>query len=931
MKTITKFLALAAVAVAALSSCAKDVSEPASGAMVSFDATITAPMPEAVAIDPETKVYLEQQSASMLVPKWENGDEIVAIVGTASEALAHDWTANYLSNTNPTGVNPGVFSGTLDIPASWIGVPKHVYAYYPSSAFTGFSYAYLDGKYIWVWGVNMPEIQHPAAPNSVDPEAYVLVSQPTEHIFDGNSVALDDIRFGAPFCIVELGVRGVAEGETVQSATISVFGQNLSGTIYVSEEGQYLSTSGSTAKDNVRVEYSPETTFVIGDKYMAENGTEYERTINFLVAPFYLEAGEPLEVEVVTDQSIFRKTVALGKAYNFSTGGFKRIVFNTTEEDRLTLGHMDAFEYGPAGSIEPGVPYVIANAYEFPECPGIYVMSPSEGNIDFLYGEPAAQHNDRLVLASRSNEIYFEPTGDGVSYFMKQSANGRYIIHRDVMRPERFTFSSIPATTDIGKWTMNSLPEGQIESLSNNAPIIYAYNTQEGRPIFAGANRGMVPAFPHHSDLCLYRYLGEPEKVEQTVEIRDERNRKFYGESIFFNETPTTPHAIFNQNPVVWKSSHPEVATIDAGGNITVHAPGTTTITALADESTYVREATASYDLEVLPKAIVNGLYYRWAQNEDGTYSTDAIVTNEQFGDPDVDYEFTLYDYPENQNELYIPSTIMVKGMSLPVVAVDDYAFCGSRYLNQVFLGDNVRRIGDKAFFNCYHLTYFNINNVLEYVGDSVFGNCARLNDIRTLDGQDSNPNFHISPTYGDLYWNNAQIRGYDNPVGKSLVRMTNSRPTDSVCEVEPGTQFVMPYAIDHIWCPSYRFPPEVIIEENNFSNLPGLFGIPLECNLVSTICISSSYNHFTNYIFPTLCHSICNGNFVADLSNVALNVENPSAEECRKYKNLDRVRRQEIQDGARVPSTWFYEVNCPTIGGGVLNPLNPIEDYPWE
>ena len=77
-------------------------------------------------------------------------------------------------------------------------------------------------------------------------------------------------------------------------------------------------------------------------------------------------------------------------------------------------------------------------------------------------------------------------------------------------------------------------------------------------------------------------------------------------------------------------------------------------------------------------------------------------------------------------SNLVIPS--MYEG--LPVAEISEGAFLDTEIVS-VKIPDTVKKIGDRAFHNCYYLTEVTIGNKLEYIGDYAFEYCYHLSNIK--------------------------------------------------------------------------------------------------------------------------------------------------------------------------------------------------------
>lgn len=61
---------------------------------------------------------------------------------------------------------------------------------------------------------------------------------------------------------------------------------------------------------------------------------------------------------------------------------------------------------------------------------------------------------------------------------------------------------------------------------------------------------------------------------------------------------------------------------------------------------------------------------------------------------------------------------------------IGNYAFYASYKLTEISLPDSVMQIGDKSFYACINLTSINLPTKLEHIGVNAFGNCGNLGNI---------------------------------------------------------------------------------------------------------------------------------------------------------------------------------------------------------
>lgn len=75
-----------------------------------------------------------------------------------------------------------------------------------------------------------------------------------------------------------------------------------------------------------------------------------------------------------------------------------------------------------------------------------------------------------------------------------------------------------------------------------------------------------------------------------------------------------------------------------------------------------------------------------------------------------------------------IYSTVVYNEITYKVTSVT--GFSGNKKAKTVVLGDNIKTIGDKAFYNCKKLTTINIPKNVKKIGKQAFANCKKLKNI---------------------------------------------------------------------------------------------------------------------------------------------------------------------------------------------------------
>lgn len=79
---------------------------------------------------------------------------------------------------------------------------------------------------------------------------------------------------------------------------------------------------------------------------------------------------------------------------------------------------------------------------------------------------------------------------------------------------------------------------------------------------------------------------------------------------------------------------------------------------------------------------------------------------------------------------LTIPASITVGGVTYPVVAVADYAFCYCDNLTTIEILNGVSSLGDKAFYMCTYVNEVRIPASVTSIGNQTFGTCSSLSNV---------------------------------------------------------------------------------------------------------------------------------------------------------------------------------------------------------
>lgn len=91
-------------------------------------------------------------------------------------------------------------------------------------------------------------------------------------------------------------------------------------------------------------------------------------------------------------------------------------------------------------------------------------------------------------------------------------------------------------------------------------------------------------------------------------------------------------------------------------------------------------------------------------------------------------YIFGADDY--NQQDNYVPKSLKIVKLSSAATRIPESAFDFMRYINEMYVGDNITVIGAHAFETCYSLTYILLGTNLSSIGSSAFLNCHNLVEV---------------------------------------------------------------------------------------------------------------------------------------------------------------------------------------------------------
>lgn len=274
-KTIKSFIAIAAT-IAALVSCAKEVSVPTdeNGEKL-IKLTLIANNPEA---QPATKTEMVGTK-----PYWSVGDAIGVSNGTST---------NYQFTTGITAASTTAsFTGSTAVSSS-------LYAYYP---YTGNGVGSFDADAYYGAKVDLPSNQYPTA-TSFDGKADVMVAK--QFAVDPENTTVENLEFarlGAIVKIVLIDKDGKMTG-TQHPTTVSMTAEStLAGRVVIDMQNQELHAPYYNASSTVTANYTTDTKYAI-------DGTN---ATYLIVYPQTLAEGSTLSITASTEDYALSKDITI--------------------------------------------------------------------------------------------------------------------------------------------------------------------------------------------------------------------------------------------------------------------------------------------------------------------------------------------------------------------------------------------------------------------------------------------------------------------------------------------------------------------------------------------------------------------------------------------------------------------------------------------
>lgn len=236
-----------------------------------------------------------------------------------------------------------------------------------------------------------------------------------------------------------------------------------------------------------------------------------------------------------------------------------------------------------------------------------------------------------------------------------------------------------------------------------------------------------------------------------------------------------SPNDASNQ-ALTWTSSVPAIATVSETGVVTGVSPGSTTITAKAQDGSRV---TAQCAVTVFPKIAD----FTYLELPDGTIrvtgytgsAAEVQVPAEIIGKKVTEIGDGAFSGKDGITKVNLPSgirainshaftgssisSINLTSLSLPgsLTSIGKYAFLGTSLTN-IILPGGMASLGDGAFQNCNKLTAITIPDSVTQLGEGVFVNCTSLTRATLPSGLTSIPR--------RLFWKCRALTSVNLPIG---------------------------------------------------------------------------------------------------------------------------------------------------------------------
>lgn len=364
-------------------------------------------------------------------PYWNHGDKISVVFDSFTGKSKMDAT---LANNTADKSESADFS-TMDVVlnnGTTIGEDGMVYSFHPAAALQELI---PDSKAV---RINLPGIQKPAAVDSFDPAADILVGKPSEYIVvDGELYT--EIDFARVMCVVKVNLKAGTDcpaGLEVNKLTFSApAGTVLTGRAIMSLEG----LSGS---DNPLGSWSVRNNSVIAlyDAGFRPAVGAASNTVYLIVNPTTIAAGGRISFELDTDDYTVTKNIDLPKDLVFKQGASATIgltidASNCVRKEEETRLLVESFNGTPASGAQQMTPAQTGVVGTGVSEALTYTYSTSNTNI---------RNNSSNGHGNSNPYLWISGSGEGMT-FSGIAATGK---------PERLRFSCQSWTIQGGKQTL---------------------------------------------------------------------------------------------------------------------------------------------------------------------------------------------------------------------------------------------------------------------------------------------------------------------------------------------------------------------------------------------------------------------------------------------------------------------------------------------
>ena len=533
-KTIKSFIAIAA-AIAALVSCAKEVSTPVEeneGKLIKL--TLVASNPEA---QPVTRTEMNGTK-----PYWSVGDAIGVSNGTST---------NYEFTTSITAASATAsFTGETE-------VSETLYAYYPYQD-NGVSTKNNTTGALF----DLPAEQNPTA-TSFDGAADVMVAK--SFTVSEATTTVEDLEFARLGAIVKIVLKdnGSIMSNQHPSSVSMTAASPLAGRFVIDMQNQCLSSIYYNASNIATATYTAETKYLINNT----NGAY------LIVYPQTLASGTTLTIAAATEDYSISKTITLAKDIVLLPGKVNTLNINLTADN--------------ISSNESLTPYAL------------YSGDLTEGDYVIVYDGAAmkasiASNRFEYTGVTISDNTIYDPSED-IVWHIAPSGDYWMIYNSD---KDKFAASTGAAnkaqllasgTDDMSLWSASGTSTFEFVNKKNTANKVNANLRRNGTYGFACYASGTGGA------LSLYK-LSDTRLDSEMSWSSNSAAATITSTGITF--TAPTLNLGYASN-VTYSSSNESVATIESNGDVTIVGEGTTIISAAFAGNTTYKPATVSYTLTV--------------------------------------------------------------------------------------------------------------------------------------------------------------------------------------------------------------------------------------------------------------------------------------------------------------------------------------------